>query len=47
MNYTNIENCNGKLFDMLLPIDVAYALLFGFISYIINFRENYKIIERK
>ncbi len=47
MNYTNSESYNGKLFDILLPINVALALLFGFISYIINFREKYKIIERK
>lgn len=47
MNYTNFENYNGTLFDTLFPIDIVLALLFGFISYIINFREKYMIIERK
>lgn len=47
MNYTNAENYNGELFNMLFPIDIIITLLFGFISYIINFREKYKIIERK
>lgn len=47
MNYMNIENYNGELFNMLLPIDIIVTLLFGIISYMIGFREKYKIIERK
>lgn len=47
MNYMNIENYNGELFNILLPIDILITLLFGLISYIISFREKYKIIERK
>jgi len=47
MNYMNIENYNGELFKILLPIDIIVTLLFGVISYMINFRKKYKIIERK
>lgn len=47
MNYMNIESYNGELFGMLSPILIILALMFSFISYIINFRKKYKIIERE
>lgn len=47
INYINMENYNDELFNMLLPIFIILALLFSFISYTIDFRKKYKIIERK
>lgn len=47
MNYLDVENYNGQLFDILLPIFIALAFVLSAISFIIDFREKYEIVEKK
>lgn len=47
MNYLDIENYNGQLFNILLPIMIALVFVFSVISFIFDFREKYEIVEKK
>lgn len=47
MNYLDVENYNGQLFNILLPIMIALVFVFSIISFIIDFREKYEIVEKK
>lgn len=47
MNYLGVENYNGELYKILLPILIVLAFTFCIINFIMNFREKYEIVERK
>lgn len=47
MNYLGIENYNGELYRILLPILITLTFTFCIIAFIINFREKYEIVEKK
>ncbi len=45
MNFA-IENYDGQLFDIWLPVFIALAFVFSALSFVINFREKYEIVEK-
>lgn len=47
MNYLGVENYNGELYKILLPILIVLAFTFCIINFIMNFREKYEIVKRK
>lgn len=46
LNYLNIENYHGELFELTFPIMIFLSLLFSFISCFSRFRDEYQIIGR-
>lgn len=47
MNYLGVENYHGELFEILFPVLIVLAFVFCMISFLINFREKYEIVERR